>query len=148
MTSPDGYDQTPIGRTGPARHEFLTRLAPFAVNPMPKSLQKIQAQIEKLQAQAAALKAQEVQGVIERIRVAIEHYGITTEQLFGKGGAAPKKPTSDVRAAPVRKPRKVADTLPVKYRDGDSTWSGRGNKPRWLVARLAEGKQLTDFAVS
>ena len=31
---------------------------------------------------------------------------------------------------------------------GDNTWTGRGNKPRWLVARLEEGKQLADFAVS
>ena len=36
----------------------------------------------------------------------------------------------------------------IKYRDGNDTWTGRGNKPRWLVARLAEGKQLADFTVS
>jgi DNA-binding protein H-NS len=41
--------------------------------------------------------------------------------------------------------RKVAP----KYRDpvtGD-TWAGRGAKPRWLVARLKEGRKLPEFLV-
>jgi DNA-binding protein H-NS len=41
--------------------------------------------------------------------------------------------------------RKVAP----KYRDpatGD-TWAGRGAKPRWLVARLKEGKKLPEFLI-
>jgi DNA-binding protein H-NS len=36
-----------------------------------------------------------------------------------------------------------------KYRDpktGD-TWAGRGAKPRWLVARIKEGKKLQDFQI-
>ena len=43
------------------------------------------------------------------------------------------------------KGRRVA----AKYRDpatGD-TWAGRGAKPRWLVARLKEGRKLTDFQI-
>jgi DNA-binding protein H-NS len=42
--------------------------------------------------------------------------------------------------------RKVAP----KYRDpatGD-TWASRGAKPRWLVARLKEGKKLEDFLIA
>ena len=38
---------------------------------------------------------------------------------------------------------------PIKYRDkktGDA-WSGRGLKPRWLVAALKSGRKLEDFAV-
>jgi DNA-binding protein H-NS len=41
--------------------------------------------------------------------------------------------------------RKVAP----KYRDpvtGD-TWAGRGAKPRWLVARLKEGRKLPEFRI-
>ena len=37
-----------------------------------------------------------------------------------------------------------------KYRDTVNplnTWSGRGNRPRWLAARLAEGFQLEDFRI-
>jgi len=43
------------------------------------------------------------------------------------------------------KGRRVA----AKYRDpatGD-TWAGRGAKPRWLVARLKEGRKLPDFQI-
>jgi DNA-binding protein H-NS len=112
-----------------------------------KSYSQLQAQIEKLQAEAEALKAKELEGVIARIRTAIEHYGITPDQLFGRakkavaGRAAAKK-------APARKSAAKGRPVAIKYRDGNDTWTGRGNKPRWLVARLAEGKQLADFAVS
>ena len=104
---------------------------------MAKSYGQLQAQIQKLQAEAEALKAKEIEGVIARIRTAIEHYGITPDQLFGKAKKAPAR-KSAVKGKPVA----------IKYRDGDNTWTGRGNKPRWLVARLEEGKQLADFAVS
>jgi DNA-binding protein H-NS len=43
------------------------------------------------------------------------------------------------------KGRKVAP----KYRDpatGD-TWAARGARPRWLVARLKQGKKLDDFLI-
>jgi DNA-binding protein H-NS len=36
-----------------------------------------------------------------------------------------------------------------KYRDPatGNTWAGRGAKPRWLVARIKEGKKLQDFQI-
>lgn len=114
---------------------------------MAKSYSQLQAQIQKLQAEAEAIKAQELDGVIARIRTAIEHYGITPDQLFGK-----VKKTKANRAAakktPARKSAAKGRPVAIKYREGENTWTGRGNKPRWLVARLAEGKQLSDFAVS
>ncbi len=113
---------------------------------MAKSYSQLQAQIQKLQAEAEAIKAKELDGVIARIRTAIEHYGITPDQLFGTVKKAKAK-----RAAAKKAPRKAAAKgrpVAIKYRDGENTWTGRGNKPRWLVARLAEGKQVEDFAVS
>jgi len=107
-----------------------------------KSYGQLQAQIQKLQAEAEALKAKEVEGVIARIRTAIEHYGITPDQLFGKARKAAAK------KAPARKSAAKGKPVAIKYRDGDNTWTGRGNRPRWLVARLEEGKQLADFSVS
>ena len=91
-------------------------------------------------------QAKEVEGVIARIRTAIEHYGITPDQLFGKA----RRPRLAVgsQKAPARKSAAKGKPVAIKYRDGDNTWTGRGNKPRWLVARLEEGKQLADFAVS
>ncbi len=124
-----------------------SRLSRQQESELAKSYSQLQAQIEKLQAEAEALKAKELEGVIARIRTAIEHYGITPDQLFGRakkavaGRAAAKK-------APARKSAAKGRPVAIKYRDGNDTWTGRGNKPRWLVARLAEGKQLADFAVS
>lgn len=111
---------------------------------MAKSYGQLQAQIQKLQAEAEALKAKEVEGVIARIRTAIEHYGITPDQLFGKATTS----RAAAKKAPARKSAAKGKPVAIKYRDGDNTWTGRGNKPRWLVARLEEGKQLADFAVS
>jgi DNA-binding protein H-NS len=36
-----------------------------------------------------------------------------------------------------------------KYRDSETgeTWAGRGARPRWLVARIKEGKKLQDFQI-
>jgi DNA-binding protein H-NS len=38
----------------------------------------------------------------------------------------------------------------AKYRNPKNeseTWSGRGKQPRWLVAELADGRDLTDFLI-
>lgn len=112
-----------------------------------KSYSQLQAQIQKLQAEAEAIKAKELDGVIDRIRTAIEHYGITPDQLFGKAKRT-KATRAAAKKAPARKSVAKGRPVAIKYRDGENTWTGRGNKPRWLVARLAEGKQLGDFAVS
>ena len=64
------------------------RLAALQENDLAKSYGQLQAQIQKLQAEAEALKAKEIEGVIARIRTAIEHYGITPDQLFGKAKKA------------------------------------------------------------
>ena len=37
----------------------------------------------------------------------------------------------------------------AKYRGPDGqTWAGRGMKPRWLIAALAEGRSIDDFAIA
>ncbi len=114
---------------------------------MAKSYGQLQAQIQKLQAEAEAIKAKELDGVIARIRTAIEHYGITPDQLFGTVKKTKAKRAA-AKKAPARKSAAKGRPVAIKYRDGENTWTGRGTKPRWLVARLAEGKQLSDFAVS
>ena len=38
----------------------------------------------------------------------------------------------------------------AKYADPanpDNTWSGRGRKPKWLIAELENGKSVEDFAI-
>lgn len=104
-----------------------------------QSYKQIQKKIETLQRQAAKLRDQEVQGVVERIKVAIDHYGLTAEQL-GFGGSAP----------PVRKPAKQNKSTPTsaKYLDGQGNeWAGRGPRPYWLRDAIAAGRTLDEFSV-
>ena len=103
---------------------------------MTQSYQQIQKQIEVLQRKAERLREQEIEGVIARIKVAIEHYGITAEQLgFAADGRKKKgaQKTNSGRAA--------------KYSDGQgNSWSGMGKRPTWLREALAAGRQLEEFA--
>ena len=61
-------------------------------------------------------------------------------QLARLTGVTPKRG----RPAGKRKGAKVAP----KYRGPDGElWSGRGMKPRWMVAALKKGKKIDDFAI-
>ena len=116
---------------------------------MARSLAQIQKQIARLQQQATTLKAKEVPSVVQRIKEAIEHYGLTIEHLFDTRAAkaAPAKtPTGKAtKAAPKAGTKRL---VAVKYRDNaGNTWTGRGSRPRWLAAALANGKKVDDFAV-
>lgn len=144
---------------------------------MAKTVDQIREQIAKLQAQEQALLQKEALGVIAQIKVAVEHYGITPEQIFGTGAAA-KKTAAKKASAPRRtaakalkkagrakaeKPAKVAQSakpkkaasiakgtkIAAKYRDdAGNAWSGRGSQPRWLRAAIESGRKLEDFAVA
>lgn len=120
---------------------------------MAKSYQQIVEQIESLKSEAARLRAAEIKGVIDRIRSAIDTYGLTKEDL---GFGAPKERAPRTEAAkPARGGRRKAAatkptgrTIPPKYRDQNgNTWTGRGLKPRWLTAALNEGKKIEDFVI-
>jgi DNA-binding protein H-NS len=110
---------------------------------MTKTYAQIQKQIETLQKEAEALKRKEVEGVIDRIKEAIQVYGLTAADL-GLGGGARRA------AAPARKRGRRAaggDDM-VKYRDeSGNVWGGRGPRPKWLREALSNGRQLEDFAV-
>ena len=104
---------------------------------MTQSYKQIQKQIETLQRKAEQLRKQEVDGVIARIRVAIDHYGLTAEQLgFGVAGGNSKAKT-----------RKAASGRAAKYSDGQgNSWSGIGKRPSWLREALDAGRTLDEFA--
>lgn len=119
---------------------------------MARSLDQIKQQIVKLQHEAAAIEAKERDAVIARIRSAIEHYDLTADELFAagkpRGGRKAKTTVAKDGAAARRSAARKGGTVPIKYRDADGNqWSGRGSKPRWLVAALEAGKKLEDFLV-
>lgn len=103
-------------------------------------------QIEILKADAEKARRKEVQGVVGRIREAIDAYGLTAEDL----GFAVKGKSAG-KAAPAKKRGAKGKAKPVavvKFRnDSGGTWGGRGKRPQWLRDALAAGKTLADFAV-
>jgi DNA-binding protein H-NS len=48
------------------------------------------------------------------------------------------------------KPRRKYPTVLPKYRNPQTaeTWSGRGKRPRWLVAAMKSGRKIEDFRIS
>lgn len=103
---------------------------------MAQTYKQIQKQIEQLQKQADALRNTEVKGVIERIKVAIAHYGLTAAHL-GLGATSPK-------SAGKRRAKSSA-----QFSDGaGNAWSGRGPRPRWLRDALAAGRSIEEFRTS
>ena len=130
----------------------IARVAQFTETPaMTKTYAQLMKQIETLNQEAEKLKRKEIDGVISRIKEAIDAYGLTAADLglgtargprAAKAGAAPAKSRR-------RRTRAGSKYVPqVKYRDGDgNTWVGRGPRPQWLRDALANGKKLEDFAV-
>lgn len=111
---------------------------------MAQTYLKLQRQIETLQRQAEKLKTHEINGVVERIKVAIEHYGLTAVQLgFDEVRATSRMPAKSPKVSPTN------GSGGSKYSDGHgNVWSGRGPRPHWLRDALAAGKSLESFASS
>lgn len=69
----------------------------------------------------------------QKLAALAENYGFSVNELFGANRTGGKG-------------SKVA----IKYRNPDNTaetWTGRGRKPKWLVAKLSKGGKVADFAV-
>lgn len=67
---------------------------------------------------------------------------------FAVGPAAVGRKKAAKATKSGRKGMKKRAPVPAKYRDdAGNTWSGRGSRPRWLVAALASGKKLESMAL-
>ncbi|MEZ2299436.1 H-NS family nucleoid-associated regulatory protein [Variovorax sp. RCC_210] len=108
---------------------------------MAQTLAQITKQIEKLQKEADALRQAELKGVVDRIKVAISHYGLTPDQL-GFGKTAPK--STRVEKAGASNSNKAA--APRFANNEGQVWSGRGPRPHWLREALANGRSLQEFS--
>lgn len=108
---------------------------------MAQTLKSIERQIQALQQQAERLRNDEVKGVIDRIKVAIAHYGLTADQL----GFSNKPPSPQARVANQGKQNARA----AQFADSNGNeWSGRGPRPRWLRDALSAGRSLEDFKIT
>ena len=92
-------------------------------------------QAEKMLAEAEKLRAKEMAQVITEIREKMIQYGLTIRDIA----------TPELQA---KSPSKTG-LNPPKYRGPKGqTWAGgRGRKPDWVKAALAEGRSLDDFLI-
>src|SRR5690606_7809713 len=111
-----------------------------SLSTMTKTYQQLVKQIESLKQQADQVRRKEVQGVVSRIKEAIEAYGLTQDDLFGKAAKGRS-------AAPTVARKASAAGGRARFQDeSGNSWSGRGPRPQWLKAALANGHSLDDFA--
>lgn len=97
-------------------------------------LEKIQRQIAELQQKAEQIQKQKKAEVLEEVRAKIKAYGLTAREC---GFSIDEKPAVKGQRKPVA----------IKYRSGEHTWTGRGRKPKWVEAYLANGGKLEDLSV-
>ena len=104
------------------------------------NLAELIAQKAALEKRIAEAQNHERAAAITQIKQLMAQHGLTAADLGGKPPKAPKAS----KAGPRR-----GSKVPVKFRDPASgnAWSGRGLKPKWLQAALAQGCKLSDFAV-
>jgi DNA-binding protein H-NS len=107
--------------------------------PRTASLKSIEAQIQALQAKAEAIKTAEKPG-IKQLKAVLKKYKLTQADLDhamnGKGTG--------------RRSKLAGQKVKPKYRNPanrSETWTGRGLRPRWMVAAMKGGKKLEDFAI-
>jgi DNA-binding protein H-NS len=100
------------------------------------TLAELLAQRQALEKQITNLQGAARSEAISKIRALMAEHGLTAADVVE--GKPEGRKSDDSQKRPVA----------VKYRDhSGNTWSGRGLKPRWLVAALEAGGKLQDFAV-
>lgn len=97
-------------------------------------------ELKRLQVEAEALivskKDQAIEDAYQKIADIADDVGLSMEQIL-EFGATKRKKT-------------VRKSVEPRYRsknNGADTWTGRGKKPRWLVAELENGAKLDDFLI-
>jgi DNA-binding protein H-NS len=99
------------------------------------ALDTLIAQRDDLQRQIDALEAERRASLIAQAHAALKALGVTAADLL---------PARVGRKAP-----RSRAPAPVRYRDDKgNTWTGRGQQPVWLRARLASGATLGDFLLT
>ncbi len=95
-----------------------------------KEINDLEAKIVKAKSAARDKAKSDLKDKIDRL---VDGSGFTIAELYGF-------------AARGRGRSKLA----AKYANPDNkteTWTGRGRKPNWLVARLKKGSKMDDFAI-
>jgi len=108
------------------------------------SVEELSAHIAAAQAILAAKQEKLREAFIEETRRKAQALGFSLDDLFS--GAPTKRNNGRDKGDKPTVRRPVA----IKYRDPqspDSTWTGRGMKPRWIRDKLTAGAKIEDFLV-
>ena len=103
------------------------------------SLIELLAQKAAIEKQIADAQRAERGDAIARVKSLMAEYGLSMADLGMRTVPAPRRgagPSSGAKVAPK-----------FRHPSTGQTWSGRGLKPTWLAAALAEGKRIEDFAI-
>lgn len=114
---------------------------------MARTLIQIKQQIQALEKEAENVKPKEIAGVIERMKSAIEFYGLTPADLFSGSKAKKLAGSRGASVVAFKKTRKKKMAV-AKFKDpsSDKTWTGHGKRPGWFVQAIAGGKKPEDLA--
>ena len=104
-----------------------------AINVDKMSLKELVALEGKIQGAIAEARTRERSEVKGKVAALALSHGFSVFELFdGKGRAKSKSPSVAKYANPD---------------DPTDTWTGRGRKPNWLLARLKKGAKLSEFEI-
>jgi DNA-binding protein H-NS len=109
------------------------------------SVEELTAHIAAAQAILSAKQEKLREEFIAETRRKAQALGFSLDDLFS--GTPTKKPSGRDKSEKLTVRRPVA----VKYRDPqnpESTWTGRGMKPRWLRDKLNAGAKIEEFSVN
>lgn len=90
---------------------------------------------QRVQKAIVLAKERERSELKQKIALLAENSGFSVGELFG-GRSVGRGKGAGVGVAKYRNPDNPSET-----------WTGRGRKPNWLVARLGKGAKLDDFEI-
>ena len=118
----------------------------MAVNYSTWSVTKLKNEKKKIDKAIASKGTKERSKALAEMRAAARRAGFEMRDLLPELGAGGAPTRGRKKTAAKRAPAKVAP----KYRNPDDpkvTWSGRGRKPKWIEAHLAEHGTLDAVAI-
>jgi DNA-binding protein H-NS len=104
-----------------------------AINVDKMSLKALVALEEKIQGAIAEARTKERAELKNKVAELAASHGFSVGELFGGRGYAKSKAIGIAKYA--------------NPDDATDTWSGRGRRPFWVVARLKKGADLADFEI-
>jgi len=100
--------------------------------------------LEKMSLSDLLVLQQEVEAAIEEARSRERsEVLVRMEQLASKSGFS----LSELMGGRGRGKGKISVAKYANPDDRTQTWTGRGRKPNWLIARLKKGQKLEDFSI-